>query len=87
MLTFEYLMNESNDCYDMCKKYSAELKNIKAGSNTNMGLTPDSVKQMKEYKEAKQMYNFYFNKGRTVMAVLNKNYKKELAELRPNKFN
>ena len=53
---------------------------------SNMGLTPESVKIMPEFKQAKEEFNKSFNDLRNFNAVFIKTFKKECAKDRQNRY-
>lgn len=67
------------------EKASLKLRSIKGVGSGQFGLTPDNVKNSKEYQEAKKAYDIAFATQRKFNGVFVKKYKKELKALRDEK--
>ena len=70
---------------DATEKASLKLRSIKGVGSGQFGLTPDNVKNSKEYQEAKKAYDLAFAASRKFNGVFVKKYKKELKALRLQK--
>jgi hypothetical protein len=72
---------------DNCTKASKELNDFISQYHSGpMGLTPDFVKAMPEFKELKRNFEVSFEKLRQINQFVSKNFKKELREERKNRY-
>ena len=62
------------------------LKSFDSYGKSAMGLTPDHVKSMPEWQEAKMAFELAFQNLRNFNAKYNKAFKKEIQEERKNKY-
>lgn len=62
------------------------LKAFDSYGKSAMGLTPDSVRAMPEWKEAKETFDIAFQNLRNFNAKYTKAFKKEIQEERKNKY-
>lgn len=62
------------------------LKAFDSYGKSEMGMTPDHVKAMPEWKEAKRCFDVAFQSLRNFNGWFNKAFKKEINEERKNKY-
>lgn len=74
--TLEALNNAASDALKEFDKYG----------KTEMGMTPDFVKAMPEFKAAKLAFDISFNNLRNFNGKFNKAFKKEIAQERKAKY-
>ena len=83
--------------FQEAKAYKAQLENLldfadkrlkafDSYGKSPMGLTPDHVKAMPEWKEAKMAFEIAFQNLRNFNAKYTKAFKKEIQEERKNKY-
>ena len=82
-VTFEDAKKIKAQLEENCKKLGDAFDKYPRGA---MGLTPDHIRATPEYQREKKLYNIAFTQLQNFNKVYVKQFKKELAEERKNRF-
>lgn len=82
-VTFEDAKKIKAQLEENCKKLGEAFDKYPRGA---MGLTPDHIKVTPEYQRERKLYNIAFTQLQNFNKVYVKQFKKELAEERKNRF-
>lgn len=85
-MTFEEAKAQQEIIQSKVDECSATLKEFDKFGKGNMGVTPDHIKAMPEWKQAFQNYHAAFNQLRNFNGWYVKTFKKELRAERANRF-
>lgn len=79
-ITYKESLYAKND------KAAEVLKTFDSFGKSAMGMTPDHVKAMPEWQEAKRTFDTSFSELRNFNGWFNKTFKKEIKETQRNKY-
>lgn len=86
MMTYEEAKAHQKKLEEKNTADSEALRAFDKYGKTEMGLTPDHVKAMPEWRKAKQDFNISFSELRTYNSWFVKTFKKERAMERRNRY-
>lgn len=83
-MTFEKALDLKKEIETRVNKLDTEIKSFEKNS---LGMVKEEIRNSKEYKESKKSFDLSFKELQNFNSWFTKEFKKEIAEQRKNRFN